>query len=125
FTFACFWGFGIRPASRISHPTKGNRPRGSGGERETCRSVGLGRCPRRGLRARAPAVCGDREGTTRERERQRSPAWAPTDSPLAPRTRFVSMCTPGPMVVESVTVFRYLPLAADGLARRISSITAR
>jgi hypothetical protein len=53
-------------------------------------------------------------------------AWvAPTVSVPMSRTRFASMRMPGPMVVEMVTDFRYLPLAVGGLARRISSTTVR
>ncbi len=37
---------------------------------------------------------------------------------------FGSTGTPGPMVVETVTFLRYLPFAADGLARSTSSSTA-
>jgi len=37
----------------------------------------------------------------------------------------VSIRIPGPIVVETASVFTYLPLAADGFARRISSTTAR
>ncbi len=39
-------------------------------------------------------------------------------------TTFGSTGTPGPMVVVTVTFRRYLPLAADGLARSTSSSTA-
>jgi large subunit ribosomal protein L1 len=39
-------------------------------------------------------------------------------------TTFGSTGTPGPMVVVTVTFLRYVPLAADGLARRTSSRTA-
>ena len=49
----------------------------------------------------------------------------PTASPLSPRTRFGSMWTPGPIVVDSVTVLRYFPFTEEGLALRISSTTAR
>ena len=42
-----------------------------------------------------------------------------------PLIRFVSIAIPGPIVVETVSVFTYLPLAADGRARRISSTTVR
>ena len=37
--------------------------------------------------------------------------------------RFASIAMPGPIVVEIVSVLTYLPLAADGRARRISSTT--
>lgn len=40
------------------------------------------------------------------------------------RVRFGSTGMPGPMVVVKVTFFRYRPLAAAGLARRISSRAA-
>jgi len=40
------------------------------------------------------------------------------------RVRFGSTGIPGPMVVETVTFFRYRPLAEDGLARRTSSRAA-
>ena len=44
---------------------------------------------------------------------------------IVPLIRFVSIGTPGPIVVETVRVFTYLPLAAEGRARMISSTTAR
>ena len=40
------------------------------------------------------------------------------------RVRFGSTGMPGPIVVETVTFFRYRPLADDGLARRTSSSAA-
>src|SRR4051812_46322891 len=40
------------------------------------------------------------------------------------RVRFGSTGTPGPIVVEMVTFFRYRPLADDGLARSTSSSAA-
>jgi hypothetical protein len=39
--------------------------------------------------------------------------------------RLVSIAMPGPIVVATVSVLTYLPLAADGLARRISSTAVR
>src|SRR5690606_3396808 len=40
------------------------------------------------------------------------------------RYRLGSMGTPGPMVLDTVTLFTYTPLAAEGLARTICSMKA-
>ena len=48
--------------------------------------------------------------------------WAASAVPFI---RFGSIGTPGPIVVETVSVFTYLPFALDGRARMISSTTAR
>ncbi len=48
----------------------------------------------------------------------------PCASPRRFFTAFGSTWMPGPVVVEKVTFFRYLPFAADGLDRRTSSSTA-
>src|SRR3954452_3049071 len=50
--------------------------------------------------------------------------YAEASSTVRLRVRFGSTGMPGPMVVETVTFFRYRPLAADGLARSTSSSAA-
>src|SRR6266540_1521610 len=85
----------------------------------------------------APAVCGSSRVRAGPNRRQRAlglvrqhrrlhRAQPGTAAPSATsRTRVVSIRIPGPMVLDTVTVFRYRPLAVDGLARRISSTTDR
>ena len=67
------------------------------------------------LRASAPEVCGG-SGSAR--------VYAAASASTRSRVRAGSILMPGPWVEAMTIVRRYLPLAADGLARMSSSMTA-
>jgi hypothetical protein len=72
---------------------------------------------------------GRHRGVMTSRRRGRPNEAAPRESQAGASstslTRAGSILIPGPMVVETVTLRRYRPLAPAGLARRSSSITVR
>src|SRR4051794_5323056 len=106
---------GTGPAVRTVHLRGSPGLPGPSIARGRATTSGLGGNVDKGTRARGPR--------TRVPHRRQS-AQAVGSSTVRLRVRFGSTGMPGPMVVETVTFFRYRPLAAAGLARRTSSRAA-
>ena len=98
-------------------------------EHPQCRSVWKVHLVRRGnapFGPWAPEVFGEQLSCERQSLSDRRGTWS-AGLPLrtaSPWRRSVSTLTPGPIVDETTTFFRYLPLDEDGLARSSSSSTA-
>jgi len=104
---------------------KDSRPGGGGPDRAGADRRGRSRPARGPIRPGPTGATGaDRRGLTPGRAGGLQLAAASSYSSVRPRVMLGSIWIPGPIVVVTVIFRRYLPLAADGLSRTISSIAA-